>query len=63
MTREVSRRKSQAAPEDKDPRAIRPDVVGKRRLNERIVEDREDPAMRGKAMDGYLGSITPTEGR
>lgn len=46
MTREVSRRKSQA-PEDKDPRAIRPDIVGKRRLDERIVEDREDPVSNG----------------
>jgi hypothetical protein len=44
MTREVSRENSQAA-EDKDPRAVRPDVVGKRRLDERIVEDRPDPAV------------------
>lgn len=42
MSREVSRRKSQAA-EDRDPRAIRPDVIGKRDLAEHIVEDRPDP--------------------
>jgi len=44
MTREVSRENSQAA-EDKDPRAVRPDRIGKRRLNEDIVEDRADPAV------------------
>lgn len=43
MPREVSRQNSQAA-EDKDPKAVRPDRAGKRRLDERIVEDRPDPA-------------------
>ena len=43
MTRVVARENSQAA-EDKDPKAVRPDVVGKRRLDESIVEDRQDPA-------------------
>lgn len=44
MTRIVARETSQAA-EDKDPKAIRPDVIGKRRLAEHIVEDRVDPAV------------------
>jgi hypothetical protein len=43
MTRIVSRETSQAA-EDKDPKAVRPDVVGKRRLDERIVDDKPDPS-------------------
>lgn len=42
MTRTVDRLNSQAA-EDKDPKAVRPDIVGKRQLAEHIVEDREDP--------------------
>jgi hypothetical protein len=45
MTRQVSRENSQAA-EDKDPKAVRPDVVGKRGLDERIVEDRLDPTVK-----------------
>lgn len=45
MTRTVARETSQAA-EDKDPKAIRPDVVGKRGLAEHIVEDRADPAVK-----------------
>lgn len=44
MTRRVSRENSQAA-EDKDPKAIRPDIIGKRQLDESIVEDRVDPTM------------------
>lgn len=42
MTREVSRENSQDAL-DKDPKAIRPDIVGKRQLPEHLVEDRPDP--------------------
>lgn len=57
MTRRVSRENSQAA-EDKDPKAVRPDRVGKRRLAEHIVEDRTDPTIRdAKAVDQYLGSL------
>lgn len=44
MTRTVARENSQAA-EDKDPKAIRPDRIGKRRLAEHIVEDRPDPTV------------------
>jgi hypothetical protein len=43
MARQVSRENS-GPPERKG--AIRPDVVGLRQLNERIVEDRPDPARR-----------------
>jgi hypothetical protein len=62
MTREVSRRLSY------DPvlkGATRPDRVGERRLDEKIVEDRDDPAeraMRGREMDDYLGKLNVTEG-
>lgn len=63
MTRIVDRRNSQAA-EDKDPKAVRPDRVGKRGLDPRIVEDRPDPAaLRGKRMDDYLKTFVPTEGK
>lgn len=44
MTRTVARENSQAA-EDKDPGAIRPDRIGYRKLNGKIVEDRPDPAI------------------
>lgn len=47
MTRRVARENSQAA-EDKDPRAVRPDIIGKRRLDESIVEDRADPLIEGE---------------
>ncbi len=59
MTRMVARENSQAA-EDKDPKAVRPDRVGKRRLDEKTVEDRVDPAIaieRGRAMNDYFGSF------
>lgn len=57
MTRKVARENSQAA-EDKDPRAVRPDRVGKRRLDENIVEDRPDPTIPdGKGMNDYLGTL------
>lgn len=46
MTRQVSRENSQAA-EDKDPKAVRPDRIGKRGLDPRIVEDRPDPVRKG----------------
>jgi len=66
MTRIVARENSQAA-EDKDPKAVRPDLVGKRGLAEHIVEDRPDPAPqieqdqleRGADMDRYLGDLGP----
>lgn len=45
MTRIVARENSQAA-EDKDPSAVRPDRIGKRRLDPRIVEDRLDPTVK-----------------
>lgn len=51
MTRKVARENSQTA-EDKDPRAVRPDRVGKRRLDERIVEDRADPLLLKPQMFG-----------
>jgi len=64
VSRMVARENSQAA-EDKDPKAVRPDLVGKRRLAEHIVEDRPDPAPqierdqleRGADMDRYLGDL------
>lgn len=43
MSRIVARENSQAA-EDKDPKAVRPDRIGYRNLDPRIVEDRPDPA-------------------
>jgi hypothetical protein len=69
MPREVSRRTSRA-PEDKDRRTVRPDRVGRRGLDPKIVEDRPDPAPelereadRGRAMDNYLHMFVPTEGK
>lgn len=66
MGRMVDRINSQAA-EDKDPRAVRPDRIGKRRLAEHIVEDREDPVAQRERealdQDRYLRSLTPTEGK
>lgn len=44
MTRIVARENSQAA-EDKDPKAIRVDIIGKRQLDPRIVGDRPDPLL------------------
>lgn len=70
MTRIIDRLNSQAA-EDKDPKAVRPDIVGKRQLAEHIVQDRKDPVpdleedARQYAIDQdrYLRSLTPTEGK
>lgn len=66
MTRIVARENSQAA-EDKDPKAVRPDIVGKRQLAEHIVEDREDPVAErereARDQDRYLRTLTPTEGK
>jgi hypothetical protein len=67
MTREVSRRNSGEDPQ----RTVRPDRVGRRGLDPKIVEDRPDPAPalqrqvdagRGQDMDSYLGQLTATEG-
>ncbi len=61
MSREVSRRTS-GPPEWKG--ATRPDVVGLKRLDESIVEDR--PAIteedRGAAMDAYLKTLDASDG-
>lgn len=75
MTRIIARENSQAA-EDKDPKAVRVDIVGKRQLAEHIVEDREDPAKarervleirlredEARDQDRYLRNLTSTEGK